>query len=144
MERVLPRALFIRVQPKYNNRWHGEGKRQQGNRLHNDSDGQHNYGMGQQGDKRQDDGDRRHDDGHGRHNDWRHDDGKGHQGDSGTMMVTGGTTTVTGGTMTGGTTMARGRQRQQHHLHQSTNRSTIARTFTSPDNLDLFKLIYSI
>ena len=30
------------------------------------------------------------------------------------------------------------------HHHQRTNRSTIVRTFTSPDNLDLFKLIYSI
>ena len=62
----------------------------------------------------------------------------------GTMMVTGGTMMVTGGTMTGGTTTARGRKRQQHHHHQRTNGSTIVNTFTSPDNLDLFKLIYSI
>ena len=53
-------------------------------------------------------------------------------------MATGSTATVTGGTtMDGttmdGTTMARGRKRQQHHNHQRTNRSTIVRTFTSPD-----------
>jgi hypothetical protein len=67
----------------------------------------------------------------------------------GTTMVTGGTTkatggTTTGGTTTGGTTTARGRKRQEHHYHQCTNSSTIVNTFTSPDNLDLFKLIYSI
>ena len=38
-----------------------------------------------------------------------------------------------GGTTTGGRTMARGGKRQQHHHHQRTNRSTIVRTFTSPD-----------
>ena len=59
--------------------------------------------------------------------------------------ATGGTTTATDGTPTGGTTTARGRKRQHHHHHhQRTNHSTIVRTFTSPDNLDLFKLIYSI
>ena len=62
----------------------------------------------------------------------------------GTTMATGGRTTVTGGTTMGGTMMARGRKWQQHHHHQHTNRSTIVNTFTSPDNLDLFKLIYSI
>jgi hypothetical protein len=62
-------------------------------------------------------------------------------GSTTTMM--GGMTTVRGGT-TGGTMTARGRKRQQQHHHQPTNRSTIARMFTSQDNLDLFKLIYSI
>jgi len=59
-------------------------------------------------------------------------------------MVTGGMAKATGGTTTGGTTMARGRKRQQHHHHQRTNGSTIVNMFTSPDNLDLFKLVYSI
>jgi len=59
-------------------------------------------------------------------------------------MVTGGMRMATGGMITGGTMMARGRKRQQHHHHQRTNGSTIVNTFTSPDNLDLLKLIYSI
>jgi hypothetical protein len=58
--------------------------------------------------------------------------------------VMGGTTMATGGTATSGTMMAKGRKRQHHHYHQRTNRSTIVNIFTSPDNLDLFKLIYSI
>ena len=62
----------------------------------------------------------------------------------GTTMVTGGTMTVTGGTTMGGMTTARDRKRQQHHHNQHTNSSTSVNTFTSPDNLDLFKLIYSI
>jgi hypothetical protein len=61
---------------------------------------------------------------------------------AGKTMATGGTTT--GGTTTGGTTTARGRKKQQHHHHQHTNHSNIVRMFTSPDNVDLFKLIYSI
>jgi hypothetical protein len=36
------------------------------------------------------------------------------------------------------------RQKQQRHHQQLTNGSTILKTFTCPDNLDLFKLIYSI
>jgi hypothetical protein len=36
------------------------------------------------------------------------------------------------------------RQKQQRHDQQLTNGSTIFKTFTCPDNLDLFKLIYSI
>jgi hypothetical protein len=51
----------------------------------------------------------------------------------GTTTVTGGTTKATSGIMTGGTTTARGRKWQQHHHDQRTNRSTIVRTFTSPD-----------
>ena len=61
-----------------------------------------------------------------------------------TITVTGGTMTATGGITAGGTTTAGGRKRQQQHHHQRTNHSTIVRTFTSPDNLDLFKLIYRI
>ena len=59
-------------------------------------------------------------------------------------MVTGGMAKATGGTTTGSMTAARGRKRQQHHHHQCTNGSTIVNKFTSPDNLDLFKLIYRI
>jgi hypothetical protein len=55
-----------------------------------------------------------------------------------------GTTTVTGGTTTGSTATTRDRKRQQQHHYQCTNGSTIVRTFTSPENLDLFKLIYTI
>jgi hypothetical protein len=69
---------------------------------------------------------------------------RGSRATGGTTMVTGGTTTATGGTTTGSTTTARGRKRQQYHHHQRTNGSTIVNTFTSPDNFDLFKLIYSI
>jgi hypothetical protein len=35
-------------------------------------------------------------------------------------------------------------QRQQQHHQQLTNGSTILKTFTFPENLDLFKLTYSI
>jgi len=94
-----------------------------------------------------DDGDGRHNDGDGRQDNWRHDGTTMARGSRvSTTMVTGDTTTATGGTttMTGGTTTARGRKRQQHHHHQRTNRSTIVNTFTSPDNLILFKLICSI
>ncbi len=66
---------------------------------------------------------------------------RGSRATGGTTMVTGGKTTVTGGMTTGGTTTARGRKRQQQHHHQRTNGSTIVNTFSSPDNLDLFKLI---
>jgi len=69
---------------------------------------------------------------------------RGSRATGGTTTVTGGTTTATGGTTTGGAMTARVRKRQQQHHHQRTNRSTIVNTFTSPDNLDLFKLIYSI
>ena len=68
---------------------------------------------------------------------------RGSRATGGKATVTGGMTTVTGGMATGGTTTARGRKRQQHPHYQRTNRSTIVRTFTSPD-LDLFKLMYSI
>ncbi len=69
---------------------------------------------------------------------------RGSRATDGMTTVTGGMTTATGGTMMVGTMMARSRKWQQHHHHQRTNRSTIVNTFTSPDNLDLFKLIYSI
>jgi hypothetical protein len=52
---------------------------------------------------------------------------------------------ATGGMTMCVTTTARGRKRQQqHHHHQRTNGSTTVRMLTSPDNLDVFILIYSI
>ncbi len=69
---------------------------------------------------------------------------RGSRATGGMTTAMGGTTMATGGTTTGGTRTARGRKRQQHHHHQRTNGSTIVRMFTSPDNLDLFILIYSI
>jgi hypothetical protein len=115
----------------------------QGNMRHNNSDGRHDNSKGQHGDGKRQQGDRRHDDGGGWH------DETGGTMTGGTTMAkgsraTGCMMTVTGGTTTGVTMTARGRKRQQHHHHQRTNRSTIVRTFTSPDNLDFFKLVYSI
>ena len=119
---------------------HDDGKGQQGNRRHDNGDGRNDDGKGQQGD-------RRHNNSNGWHDNWRHNDkamARGSRAIGGTTAVMGGTTTVTGGKTTGGTMMARGRKWQQHHHHQRTNCSTIMNTFASPDNLDLFKLIYSI
>ena len=58
---------------------------------------------------------------------------RGSRATGGTTTVTDGTMTATGGMRTGSTMTARGRKRQQQHHHQRTNRSTIVRTFTSPD-----------
>ena len=66
---------------------------------------------------------------------------RGSRATGGTTKVTGGTTTATGGTTTGGTTTGRGRKRQQHHHHQRTSRSTIVRTFTSPDTWTYLNLL---
>ena len=133
-------------------------KGKQVDRGRDDGDERHNNGW--------------HDDATGKQGDRQHDEtmtARGSRATGGMTAATGGTTTATGGTTMsrgsrakrrhddgdgrhdnfdrrhddGHTTTARGRKRQQHH-HQRTNRSTIVNTFTSPDNLDLFKLIYSI
>ena len=79
---------------------HGNGKRQQGDRWHDDGDGQHDDGKGQQGDRRHDDGDGRHDD--GGHDDGRHDDA-----------------VTNGGAVELGSLMGFVRSRQRHNTEKS-------------------------